>query len=124
MFDPEFGFEGGWRVYSSGPGLVLRLVTEGFLGLQMTRDGVVVDPVLRGGNIEAVVNLAGTQVRVAYEVAGEGHGVRSVESDGGVVETEPVTRRYRPGGVRIPTAVWEELARDRDEVTLRVVVGG
>lgn len=124
MFDPDFGFEGGWRVYSSGPGLVLRLVTEGFLGLRMTGEGVVVDPVLPAGNIEAVVILAGRQVRVAYEVTGEGHGVRSVEADGGVVETEPAPRRYRPGGVRIASAVWEELVRDRDEVRLKVLVGG
>lgn len=123
MFDPGFGFEGGWRVYSSGPGLVLRLVTEGFLGVRMTSEGVVIDPVLPIGNIEALVNVAGRQVRVAYEVTGEGHGVRSVEADGGVVETEPAPRRYRPGGVRIPAAAWEELTRDRDEVALKVLVG-
>ena len=32
--------EGGWRVYSSGPGLILRLVTEGMLGLRWRFDGL------------------------------------------------------------------------------------
>ncbi|MCC2594680.1 hypothetical protein LKO27_14855 [Tessaracoccus sp. OS52] len=124
MFDPSFGFEGGWRVYSSGPGLVLRLVTEGFLGLRLARDGVVVDPVLPVGELEAVVNLAGVRVRVSYDVTDPGHGVIAVESDGAVIDTEPAPRRYRPGGVRIPAARWRELAEGRDEVVLRVRVGG
>ncbi len=38
--------EGGWRVYSSGPGLVLRLVTEVLLGIRQRGDDVEVDPVL------------------------------------------------------------------------------
>ena len=42
--------EGGWRVYSSGPGLVLRLVTEVLLGIRQRGDDVEVDPVLPPGD--------------------------------------------------------------------------
>ncbi|WP_461104670.1 GH36-type glycosyl hydrolase domain-containing protein [Tessaracoccus terricola] len=123
MFDPEFGFEGGWRVYSSGPGLVLRLVTEGFLGMRGTRDGVVMDPVLPAGALEATVYLDGVRVDVRYDVTAPGHGVTAIEADGVPVPTEPAPRRYRPGGVRIPATAWQDLVCD-GEVTLRVRVGG
>lgn len=123
MFDPEFGFEGGWRVYSSGPGLLLRLVTEGFLGIRASRDGVVVDPVLPTGELEAVVNVAGVRVRVSYDVAAPGHGIIGVVAEGNGVATQPVQRRYRSGGVRIPESAWRELTDGRDEVALHVRVG-
>ena len=42
----EVALEGGWRVYSSGPGLFLRLVTETLLGVRLRADRVEVDPVL------------------------------------------------------------------------------
>ena len=45
----EVPLEGGWRVYSSGPGLVLRLVTEVLLGIRQRGDDVEVDPVLPPG---------------------------------------------------------------------------
>ena len=41
--------EGGWRVYSSGPGLVLRLVTEVLLGFRTRGERIEVDPVLPAG---------------------------------------------------------------------------
>jgi cellobiose phosphorylase len=123
LSDPSFGFEGGWRVYSSGPGLVLRLVTEGFLGLRMGRDGVEIDPVLPVGRYEARVPFGGHRLWVEYDVTGAGHGVGEVLVDGAPVETEPVPRRYRKGGVRIPAAVWRDLVDGGDEVVLRVGVG-
>ncbi|SDL14049.1 GH36-type glycosyl hydrolase domain-containing protein [Tessaracoccus oleiagri] len=124
MFDPEFGFEGGWRVYSSGPGLILRLVTEGFLGLRQDVGGLLVDPVLPAGRYEAVVPLGGLRVRARYHVAAPGHGVQGVEVDGDAVATEPVPRRYRAGGVRIPADVWADLVAGLEELILDIRVGG
>lgn len=108
LFDPAFGFEGGWRVYSSGPGLVLRLVSEGFLGLRWQSTGLIVDPVLPPAldGLVATVTLDGHRVRVRYTHGGTGHGVRAVRVGGHVVDTSAVPRRYRGGGVRIPRDVW------------------
>ncbi|MGV8844877.1 hypothetical protein [Tessaracoccus sp.] len=108
LFDPAFGFDGGWRVYSSGPGLVLRLVSEGFLGLRWLSTGLVVDPVLPSSldGLVATVTLDGHRVRVRYTHGGTGHGVRAVRVGGQDVATCAVPRRYRSGGVRIPRDVW------------------
>src|SRR4029453_6177555 len=40
------GVEGGWRVYSSGAGIAVRLVRECLLGLRLRRSSICIDPVL------------------------------------------------------------------------------
>ena len=42
----DVAVEGGWRIYSSGPGLALRLVTEVLLGLRPRGDDAEIDPAL------------------------------------------------------------------------------
>jgi 1,2-beta-oligoglucan phosphorylase len=41
--------EGGWRVYSSGPGIFLRLIVECLLGVRRRGDRLEIDPVLAPG---------------------------------------------------------------------------
>ncbi len=114
MFDPQFAFDGGWRVYSSGPGLVLRLVVESLLGLRWGADGVVVDPVLPVvlDGLRATVVLDGVEVRALFSVANRGHGVTSVRVNGVAVPTIPSPRRYRSGGVLIQRHVWDDVVSD------------
>ncbi|MDV4198086.1 hypothetical protein Q3365_24485, partial [Salmonella enterica subsp. enterica serovar 1,4,5,12:i:-] len=41
--------EGGWRVYSSGPGIYIKLVYECLLGIKVFSDGIEFDPILPQG---------------------------------------------------------------------------
>lgn len=122
LFDPQFGFEGGWRVYSSGPGLILRLLVEDVLGCRWTAEGLQLDPVLPAVFDGATARLrrGGRDVVVTYRVGAQGHGVERVLLDGSPVEATPVARRYRPGGVLIPRAVWD--AQGPGPVRMTVVV--
>ena len=68
--------EGGWRVYSSGPGLCLRLVVEALLGIRRRGDVVEIDPVLPPGptgssRYRPVARPARPTVR--YAVGPDGH---------------------------------------------------
>ena len=76
--------EGGWRVYSSGPGLFLRLVVECLLGVRRRADTLELDPVLAPSldGLEARVPYPGGPLTVRYAVRGPGHGVWSVRVDG------------------------------------------
>ncbi|GAA1977958.1 hypothetical protein GCM10009817_18000 [Terrabacter lapilli] len=100
--------EGGWRVYSSGPGLVLRLVTEVLLGIRQRAEEVEVDPVLPpadGGDareLTARLPLAGTDLTVRYVVGPEGHGVRRVTVAGRELDLRPLSNPYRRAGVAVP----------------------
>ncbi|MBM6401169.1 cellobiose phosphorylase [Phycicoccus sonneratiae] len=95
--------EGGWRVYSSGPGLFLRLVVECLLGIRRRGDVVEVDPVLDPalGELHARVPLDGRVLDVVVRPGGTGNGVTSVTADGTPLTTTPLDNPYRRGGVAV-----------------------
>lgn len=109
LFDGATPFEGGWRVYSSGPGLVLRLLTERVLGVRFRAAGVEVDPVLPPAldGLVARIPTPGTGfAEVTYHVGTAGCGVRRVAVDGAEATGSPLRARYRdPGWVLAPDAV-------------------
>ena len=102
--------EGGWRVYSSGPGLALRLVTEVLLGVRQRGADVEIDPVLPpsagsgSSELTARLPLAGTDLVVRYVVGPEGHGVRRVTVGGRELSMRPLSNPYRTAGVAVPIA--------------------
>jgi CRISPR-associated protein Csx3 len=106
----EVALEGGWRVYSSGPGLVLRLVSETLLGVRRRADRVEIDPVLdpRLDGLVAEIPLADRRIRVTYRVgtdgSGAGAGVASVEVGGRAVDTTALSNPYRAPGVSVVLA--------------------
>ena len=96
--------EGGWRIYSSGAGLVLQLVTGALLGIRQRGDDVEIDPVLPPGNgatteLTARVPLAGQDLQVRYVVGPVGHGVHRVTVGGRELDLRPLANPYRRAGV-------------------------
>ena len=97
--------EGGWRVYSSGPGLVLRLVTEVLLGFRTRGDRIEVDPVLPpGSELVAHLPVGGRPAVVRFTAGPLGHGVRRISIGGRELEFEALTNPYREPGVAVPAA--------------------
>lgn len=93
----------GWRVYSSGPGIFIRQVLQGLLGLDERADVLVVDPALapEDDGLEISLVLAGRTRTVRYHLDPAATGVE-IRVDGAVAPTQPLPRRYRPGGVALP----------------------
>ena len=97
--------EGGWRVYSSGPGLVLRLVTEVLLGFRTRGERIEIDPVLPPGSaLVAHLPVGGRAAVVRFTAGPLGHGVRRVSVGGHDLELEPLTNPYREPGVSVAAA--------------------
>lgn len=116
--------EGGWRVYSSGPGLFLRLIVECLLGLRRRAQVLEVDPVLDPGldGLQARVPLADVPMDVTFRVGPRGVGPLSVTINGRQLQADPLANPYRQPGVAV------DMARLRDELrpsanTLTVEVG-
>jgi cellobiose phosphorylase len=101
----EVPLEGGWRVYSSGPGLALRLVVERLLGVRRRAGLVEIDPVLPTtcDGLAAVVRVGGHQARIQYAVGPEGVGVRRVQAGGQELELTALTNPHRRAGVAVRT---------------------
>ncbi|GAA2168140.1 GH36-type glycosyl hydrolase domain-containing protein [Pedococcus bigeumensis] len=117
----DVDLEGGWRVYSSGPGLYLRLLAETLLGVRSRGDRVELDPVLAPGldGLTARIPLGDKRLRVTYRVGGAGFGVVRVTSGGRELTTAPLVNPYRAAGVSVTRG--DLLARaSGDEVELVV----
>jgi 1,2-beta-oligoglucan phosphorylase len=98
--------QGGWRVYSSGPGIYVRLVHECLLGLRRSRSRLVIDPVLPRAldGLRAQLEVNGIPLDVVYRVGARGHGPTALSLDGAPLAFEREPNPYRTGGAEIPVA--------------------
>ena len=110
---------GGWRMYSSGPGLYLNKVQCCLLGIRESFGDLVIDPVLPGSLDGLVVSLTvrGRPVRVRYRV-GSGNFAPSRLSIDGIrcTDTQRELNPFRMGGLRIPGAVLDVLPAGRENL--------
>lgn len=95
----EVGVKGGWRVYSSGPGIYVNQIISHFLGIRVNGDNLVLDPVI-------APSLDGLQV--SYEVLGHKLNITYVTDliarvlvNGKEVEYQTVGNKYRQTGCSI-----------------------
>ncbi len=110
---------GGWRLYSSGPGLYLHAVRACLLGIRESFGDVVFDPVLPRGleGFSARVTLCDRPVEVRYRVNGRCFApsavtVNGTELTGGQREPNP----YRAGGLRFQEDALRALLSAGDNV--------
>ena len=98
--------EGGWRVYSSGPGIFLRLVVECLLGVRRRGDLLEIDPVLAPAldRLQATVPLEGMPLDLTFRVGPRGVGPLALALNGVAMQTTPLANPYRPAGVAIDMA--------------------
>ncbi len=120
------GLEAGWRVYSSGPGVLLRIVVHSVLGIRRRAGTVEIDPVLpsRLDGLTASVPLAAGLLRVRYRVQGLGHGPSAVRLGGRDLPATRATNPYRLGGLVVDLADLEPALRpDGDELEVVLATG-
>ena len=95
--------KGGWRLYSSGPGLFLHAVRASLLGIREYFEDIVFDPVLpkKLDGLRARIVLCGVPVELAYSVKTASHTPRSVRVNGVALSGgRPEKNPYRTGGLR------------------------
>ena len=119
----EIPLEAGWRVYSSGPGIFLRLVVECLLGLRRRVHHLEVDPVLDPAldGLRAHLPVAGVPMEVTFRVASRGVGLRKVSLNGVRLPAEPLANPYRqPGGAVDMTTLRRQLRAERNTLAVEV----
>ncbi|HNR11987.1 MAG TPA: hypothetical protein PKM59_01595 [Thermodesulfobacteriota bacterium] len=104
-------FDGGWRVYSSGAGIAVRLILQCFLGLRREASAFVVDPVIPPSldGMRAELELANHRFEVIYHIGDDGCGASRVNLNGSEL---PFIRRvnpYRTGAAEISLATMKKV---------------
>jgi CRISPR-associated protein Csx3 len=115
--------KGGWRIYSSGPGLYLHKVVVSLLGWRESFGEIALDPVLPTAlnGLTARIPWAGKMIELHYQV-GMSHTPKSVRLNGQPFTAfRPLDNPYRAGGVAIPRAAFaafSDRAINRVEIEL------
>ncbi|MCX5632176.1 MAG: hypothetical protein NTW93_00635 [Phycisphaerae bacterium] len=94
---------GGWRIYSSGPGIFVRNVMSNLLGIRHNCGHTIFDPVMSKelDGLTSQMELSGRDVKFTYCVSGSGRGVRRIEINGEDFEFGREPNPYRLGGAVI-----------------------
>ncbi len=103
VLNGKYLLKGGWRVYSSGPGIFIGLVMTRLLGLRVYESNIVVDPVLPSSfdGLVATVELLNFPLRITYRIKKTGAGVKSLQINGEQIPFEQEINQYRTGGAVI-----------------------
>jgi 1,2-beta-oligoglucan phosphorylase len=113
--------DGGWRVYSSGPGIWTRLMLQSFLGLRWERSALMIDPVIPKvlSGLQVEMKLGGISFEVTYHIEGTGCGTKVLRLNGGKLPFERSENPYRIGAARVPMAtVGERLTKGTNQLAV------
>lgn len=99
----NYPLKGGWRVYSSGPGIYIGLVVKNLLGIRIESKQVIIDPVMPVSmdGLEVSMNCLGFQVTINYRIKMESYGPDQIIINGEPLEFTRDENKYRIGGAVI-----------------------
>ena len=105
LFDGSIGVKGGWRLYSSGPGICMANLIGNLCGIRLSPDGVELDPVLPEELDGLVIRMEcfGEPKEFCCHGTGDARTAGRVCADGKEILTETRENRYREGGRWIET---------------------
>lgn len=99
--DGSVPVKGGWRIYSSGPGIYMNQLISNVLGIREDGGDLVIDPVLPpeldGTRFD--FEYGGAPVSFIYHLT-EGN-LRSISVNGQEIKAERLPNPYRLGGLRV-----------------------
>jgi cellobiose phosphorylase len=108
--DGKVPVDGGWRIYSSGPGIYTNLVIRHLFGVRHYFDCMEFDPVLPAEFNGICCDLPhnGKKVRYQFRQTGDSASIKRISINGVEISSfTRATRHYRPGGIRIKKTEFE-----------------
>ncbi|WP_019911288.1 GH36-type glycosyl hydrolase domain-containing protein [Paenibacillus sp. HW567] len=107
--DGSVPVKGGWRIYSSGPGIYMNQLISNVLGIREAGGDLIIDPMLPdeldGTHFD--FEYGGAKATFVYHLAqGE---LSAVKVNGREVQAERLANPYRTGGLRIKRADFDRL---------------
>ncbi len=96
---------GGWRVYSSGPGIYITLVISRLLGLRPEVGKVIIDPVIPHSmdGLSATIDFMDHAITFKYNVKHDNFSPKEISVNGNEIDFTLEENKYRKGGAVIPS---------------------
>jgi cellobiose phosphorylase len=106
----EVPLDGGWRIYSSGPGIWTRLMLHCFLGLRREKSRLMLDPVIPSSldGLKVSMDWEGRLMDITYRIKGAGRGPMKISLNGTDLPFTRGANPYRTGGAEISMAVMQK----------------
>ncbi|GGH10549.1 GH36-type glycosyl hydrolase domain-containing protein [Paenibacillus segetis] len=108
----DVAVKGGWRIYSSGPGIYMNQLISNTLGIRHEAGDLILDPVLPTtcDGMQFDFTIRGTKSRFIYHITGQA--ISRITINGKDAITTETANRYRKGGMRISKQQLDELMND------------
>jgi cellobiose phosphorylase len=103
IIEGRITLRGGWRVYSSGPGIFAGIIMAHLLGIRREWGRLIIDPVMPASldGLEASMIIYGLPMTFVYRVSEGSSGPKRITVNGRDIPFTPIENRYRPGGVAL-----------------------
>ncbi len=110
--------KGGWRVYSSGPGIYVSMIVSRLLGLRLEFGNVVIDPVIPDSmdGMSASFDLLGRHLTLKYKVSGSNFSPKTIAVNGNIITFALQENKYRKGGAVIPVEQFLALLNQTENI--------
>jgi cellobiose phosphorylase len=121
--DGTVALDGGWRVYSSGAGIALGLITRCFLGLSCQAKWLRIDPVIPAelDGLRLQTALLGRAFEVIYRIGAAGCGVSQLALNDRPLPFERDSNPHRTGAALVAiAALAERLATGRNLLAVQI----
>ncbi|MGF9698150.1 GH36-type glycosyl hydrolase domain-containing protein [Paenibacillus sp. MABNR03] len=104
----EVQVKGGWRIYSSGPGIYINQLISNALGIRQEEEDLVLDPILPASldGLHFDFQHNGKKVTFVYHLTGEP--IQHMLLNGKELEATRLQQPYRQGGLRISRTTLEQ----------------
>lgn len=91
---------GGWRVYSSGPGIFITLIIRNLLGFRVAADTLILDPVIPASfdGLRAGLLFEGFPLEIRYTIRKNHHSPERILLNGRAIPFTLSENPYRTGG--------------------------
>jgi len=105
LLDGKLKLKGGWRIYSSGPGIFIGIIISRFLGIRTEFNNTIIDPVipksLNGLNV--LLNYKGYKLDLHFRIINNEHSPKEITINSKPILFSYESVHYRTGGAKIST---------------------
>lgn len=109
---------GGWRVYSSGPGIFVSMIVTRLLGLRIEYGTIIIDPVMPFSmdGLSASLNFLGKRVTFNYIIKEGNFSPKAISINGNTIVFHFHENKYRPGGAVIAADQFLALLNQQENI--------